>query len=184
MSVACWTRFFHGPRKRVISHCSGTHCFDSRNRAHGEATQVLRVIQQGFEQQQQDLQMQQLRQQYEERQQQTQQPQGAPKPLGSRGSHSISSMRGFDNIETPSGGEDQWHKWSWKIKTAVSGTNGDLAELLNAAETSKVRNVEEIFKDDVCVDATREKCIKASKEMHSVLARGRRTLKRRRSRGA
>ena len=80
-------------------------------------------------------------------------------------------MRGFDNIETLSGGsEDQWQKWS-EIKTAVSGLHGDLAELLNAAETGGVRNAKEILKDDEFVDADREKWIKARKEMCYVLVR-------------
>ena len=42
--------------------------------------------------------------------------------------HQQLNMKGFDNIETSSGGEDLWQKWSWKIKTAVSGLSGDLAE--------------------------------------------------------
>ena len=36
------------------------------------------------------------------------------------------------------GGEDRWQSWSLKIKTAVSGINGDLAELFNAAEADGV----------------------------------------------
>ena len=63
------------------------------------------------------------------------------------------NMRGSDNIETVSGGQDQRQNWSWKIKTAVSGMNEDLAELLNAAEAGGVRNAEEILKDDEFVDA-------------------------------
>ena len=53
-------------------------------------------------------------------------------------------MGGLDNIETLSGGEDQWQYWSWKIKTAVSGINGDLADMLNAAEADGGRNLEDI----------------------------------------
>ena len=53
----------------------------------------------------------------------------------------------------------------------MSGKNGDLAELLNAAEAGGVRNVEELLKDDELVAANTEKCIKASKELFSVLAR-------------
>ena len=55
--------------------------------------------------------------------------------------------------------------------------NGDLAELLNAAETGGVRNAEEILKGDEFVGANRAKCIQPSKEMDSVLTT--RTLKRR-----
>ena len=60
---------------------------------------------------------------------------------------------------------------AWKIKTTVPGMNRGLAELLFAAETSGVRNVEEILKDDESVDGNREICIKARKEVYSVLAR-------------
>ena len=60
---------------------------------------------------------------------------------------------------------------SRKIETAVSGMNGDLAKILNAAEAGGVGDVEEILKEDACVDAKREKCIKASRELSSALAR-------------
>ena len=43
--------------------------------------------------------------------------------------------------------------WSLKIKTAVSGINGELAEMLDAAEADGVRNVEEILKEDALADA-------------------------------
>ena len=46
--------------------------------------------------------------------------------------------------------------------------NGDLAELLNAAETGGVRNAQEILKDDEFVDAKREECIKVREEMCNV----------------
>ena len=85
------------------------------------------------------------------------------------------NMRGFHNIETLWGCEDQWQNWSRKIKTAVSGMNGDLSQVLNAAETGGVRNAKEILKDDGFVDAKKEKCMKDSKEMYSVLLRRDRT---------
>ena len=125
-----------------------------------EATQMLRVMQPGFEQQaaQQQQWMEavrqqeqlQLQQQHEERQQQTKQPQGAPQTAGieRQSQQQQLNMRGFDNIETLLGGEDQWQSWSWTIKTAVSGMNGNLAGLLNAAETGGVRIAEEILKED------------------------------------
>ena len=50
----------------------------------------------------------------------------------------------------------------------MSGTHGDLAELLSPAEKGGVSIAKEILKDDEFVDANREKCIKASKEMYSV----------------
>ena len=81
------------------------------------------------------------------------------------------NVRGFDNIETFSGGQDQWQILSWKIKTAVPEMYGVLAEPLNAAETGGERDVGEILKDDEPVDAHREECIKASRELHSVMAR-------------
>ena len=77
-------------------------------------------------------------------------------------------MGGFDNIETLSVGEDQWQSASWKIKTAVSGMNGDLAQLLYAAETGGVRNAEEILKDDE-FDGNRES---ASRPVCTVCWRG------------
>ena len=46
-----------------------------------------------------------------------------------------------------------------------------LAELLSAVETGGARNAEDILEDDVLVDANRDTCFKASKEMYSVLAR-------------
>ena len=51
---------------------------------------------------------------------------------------------------------------SWKVKATVSGMNGDLVELLDAAETDGVRGVEEILKDDEYVEANAEKRTKAS----------------------
>ena len=103
----------------------------------------------------QHMQMQQQQQeQQEQRQQQTHQPQGAPQTAGIRRQfHQAQlNMRGCDNIERLSGGEDQWQRWSWKIKTAVSGTNGELAGILNAAEADGLRNIEETLNEDVFVD--------------------------------
>ena len=76
-------------------------------------------------------------------------------------------MRGFDNIETLSGGEDQWQNWSWKIKTAVSGMNGELAQILDAAEADGVRNLEEILEENAFVMQTK-KCVKASRVVQRV----------------
>ena len=154
--------------------------------SHGamDATQVLRVSQQGFERQaaqhqkmmeairqqqqaqEQQLQMQQLQRQHEEPKQQTRQPQGAPQTAGIERQSQQPQLytRGFDDIETLWGGEDQRQNWSLKIKTAAS-------ELLNAAETGGVRNVEEILKYDESVHANRTNASIASKEMCSVLAR-------------
>ena len=80
-------------------------------------------------------------------------------------------MKGFDYIETLSGGADQWQNSSWKIKTAVSGMNGELAEILDAAEADGVRNLEEILKEDAYVDANKKNCVKASRELLILLAR-------------
>ena len=104
---------------------------------------------------------------------QTRQPHSAPKTAGieRQSQQQRLNMTGFDNIETLSTGKDQWQNLSWKITTAVSGMNGDLAELLNAAETGGVSKVEGILIDEEIVDANADKCMKASKEMCSVFAR-------------
>ena len=93
--------------------------------------------------------------------------QGAPLTAGSGGQSRQLDPKGFDNIETLSGGEEQWQNWSWKIKTVISGTNGELAEILNAAERTGMKSTEEILREDQFVDANR----KASREMYTVLAR-------------
>ena len=49
--------------------------------------------------------------------------------------------------------------------------DGDLAELLNAAETGGIGNAEEILKDDEDFDANQEEWINARKEMYRVLVR-------------
>ena len=49
--------------------------------------------------------------------------------------------------------------------------NEELVEMLNAAETSGIENTEEVLREDQFVDANRERCMKASREMYSVLAR-------------
>ena len=147
-----------------------------------EATQMLRVMQQELDQQQlealrqQQVQMQpQQPAQAQVQPQQAQQPQGALPTATARMEkqfrHQRLMMRGFDNIETLSGDEDLWQIWSWKIKTAVSGMNGGLVEILEAAETDGVRNLDQTLKEDTFVDANQENCVKASKEMYSVLAR-------------
>ena len=53
----------------------------------------------------------------------------------------------------------------------MSRLNGDLAELLNPSETDGVRDAEDVLKDDELVDDNREKCIDASREVCSALAR-------------
>ena len=65
-------------------------------------------------------------------------------------------MRGLDNIQTLSGGEDQRQKLVVEDQD-VSGLNGDLTE--------------GVLEDDEFVDAKRENCIKARKKMYSALAR-------------
>ena len=65
--------------------------------------------------------------------------------------HQQLKMRSLDNIETLSEGEDQWQSWWWTVKTAVSGTDGELA-----AEADGVRNLGEILKEDAFVDANKE----------------------------
>ena len=123
-----------------------------------------------------------MQQQQKERQQKTQQPHGGCTQtawIERDVQQQQSDMRWFDSIETLSGGEDQWQNWSWQIKMAVSGMNGDAAEIMNAAETDGVRNIEEILKDDTLVDANIESCIKAGGESCTVFPRGPRALRRR-----
>ena len=81
------------------------------------------------------------------------------------------NLRGFDNIETFSGGEEQWQNWWWEIKTAVSGMNGELVEMLSAAETHGIENTEEILGEEQFVDANPERCTYASRETCNVPAR-------------
>ena len=106
-----------GPR--TVSHGSGA-CYECHEAM--EATQLLRVMLQGVDQQEAQAQMQQ-------QQQQAQKPQGAP-PTATAGmekqfQHQQLNMRGFDNIEALSGGEDRWQNWLWNIKTAVSWRSGE-----------------------------------------------------------
>ena len=60
---------------------------------------------------------------------------------------------------------------SWKIKIRKSGANGDLAEMLNAAEMTGSKSTEEILGEDRCLDANRERWREARREVYSVLAR-------------
>ena len=68
----------------------------------------------------------------------TQQQQGAHQTAGSERQSRLLDLKGFDNIETLSGGEEQWQNWSWKIKTIISVTSGELAEMLHAAERTGI----------------------------------------------
>ena len=80
-------------------------------------------------------------------------------------------MKGFDKIEVFSGGEEQWQNWSWKIKTAVSGMNEEFAEMLTTAETEGIESIEGVLREAKFVDANRERCVQAGKELYGVLAR-------------
>ena len=116
--------------------------------------------------------IQQVQQQVQQLvQQQMQQQQGAPQNAGNERQSQQLILNGFNAVDTFSGGEEQWHTWSWKVKTAVSGMCGELAEMLDAAETTGIGNTEEILGEDLFVDANQERCRKASREIHSVLAR-------------
>ena len=88
------------------------------------------------------------------------------------------NMRGFDNIETLKGGEDECKIGCGRSRRqAVSGMIGDLAELLNAFETGGVGNAEEILEDDASVDANRE-CASRKTKKCTVCWRGTRALRR------
>ena len=140
--------------------------------------QFLGVMQQELEHQRQLMElMQQMQQQMRQMQHQelqaheAQAQQGAP-PSGGNGRQSQQLITtGFDNIETFSDGEEQWQNWSWKIKTAVSGMNEEFAEMLSTAEADGIESIEEVLREPNFVDANREKCVKAGKEMYGVLAR-------------
>ena len=79
---------------------------------------------------------QQMRQvQHEEQQaREAQTQQGAPLSGGNERQSQQLIMKGFDKIEVFSSGEEQWQNWSWKIKTAGSGLNEELAEMQTVAE--------------------------------------------------
>ena len=49
----------------------------------------------------------------------------------------------------------------------MSGMNGELAELLDAAEADGVRNLEEILKEDAFAVENKETGVKATRELHS-----------------
>ena len=80
-------------------------------------------------------------------------------------------MKVFDKIEVFPGGEEQWQNWSWKNKTAVPGMNEEFAEMLTTAKTEGIKSIEEVLREAKFVDANRERCVKASKEVYGVLAR-------------
>ena len=140
--------------------------------------QFLGVTQQELEHQRQLMElMQQMQQQMRQMQHQelqvheAQTQQGAP-PSGGNGRQSQQLITtGFDNIETFSDSEEQWQNWSWKIKTAVSRMNEEFAEMLSTAEGDGIESIEEVLREPNFVDANREKCVKAGKEMYGVLAR-------------
>ena len=130
----------------------------------GHQRQLMEVVQQIHQQMRQ---MQHQEQQAHEAQTQ----QGASLNGGNERQSQQLIMKGFDKIEVFSGGEEQWQNWSWKIKTAISGMNGELADMLKAAETTGIGNTEEILGEVQFGGAKGERCSKASREMFCVLAR-------------
>ena len=140
--------------------------------------QFLGVMQQELEHQRQLMElMQQMQQQMrqmqcqEQKAHEAQTQQGAPPSGGNERQPQQLIMKGFDQIEVFSSGEEQWQNWSWKIKTAVSGMNEEFAEMLTTAETDGIKSIEEVLRDAKFVDANRERCVKAGKEMYGVLGR-------------
>ena len=116
---------------------------------------------------------QQMRQMLHQGQQahEAQTQQGAP-PSGENERQSQQLiMKGFDKIEVFSGGEERWQNGSWKIQTAVSGMNEGFAQMLTTAEADGIESIEEVLRGAKFVDANRERCVKAGKEMYGVLAR-------------
>ena len=116
---------------------------------------------------------QQMREMQHEEQQahEAQTQQGAPPSGGNERPSQQLTMKGLDKMEVFSGGEEQWPNWSWKIKTAVSGMNAEIAEMLPTAEAEGIESIEEVLREAKFVDANRERCVKAGKEMYGVLAR-------------
>ena len=53
----------------------------------------------------------------------------------------------------------------------MSGMNEEFAEMLTTAETEGIESIEEVLRETKFVDANRERCVKANKEMYGVLAR-------------
>ena len=143
-----------------------------------ELMQFLGVMQQELEHQRQLMElMQQMQQQMRQMQHQEQQAreaqtqQGAPPSGGNERQSQQLIMKGFDEIELFPGGEEQWHNWSWKIKTVVSGMNEEFAEMLTTAEAKGIESIEEVLREAKFVDANRERCVKGGKELYGVLAR-------------
>ena len=139
-----------------------------------EPMQFLGVMQQELEHQRQLLElMQQMQQQMRQMQHQEQQAREAQTQQGAppSGGNERQIMKGFDEIEVFPGGEEQWQKWSWKIKTAVSGMNEEFAEMLTTAEAKGIESIEGVLREAKFVDANRERCVKAGKELYGVLAR-------------
>ena len=56
-------------------------------------------------------------------------------------------------------------------KTVVSGMNEEFAEMLTTAEAKGIESIEEVLREAKFVDANRERCVKAGKELYGVLAR-------------
>ena len=86
--------------------------------------------------------------QQEQRQQQTQQPQGAPQTAGLERlfqRHNVNMCE----VSTTS------KRWPWDIETAVTGMNGELADILDAAGKDGVRHIEGILMGDAIVDASK-----------------------------
>ena len=134
--------------------------------------QFLGGMQQELEHQRQLIElMQQMQQQMRQMQHQEQQAheaqtqQVAPPSGGNERQSQQLIMKEFDKIEVFSGGEEQWQNWSWKIKTAVSGMNEEFAEMLTTAETEGIESIEEVLREAKFVDANRERCVKADKEI-------------------
>ena len=82
------------------------------------------------------------------------------------------NVKGFEGIETFTGGEEGWVNWSWKAKVAISAMHEELVDVMKAAEAREGKNVKEILCDiDELEELNHEKRIKASKELYSLLVR-------------
>ena len=84
------------------------------------------------------------------------------------------NVKGFENLETFTGGEESWQMWSWKAKIAVSAMHEGLADLMKEVEMNEGEDAQAILArviNDPEGKYNRERCIKASRELYSLLTR-------------
>ena len=82
-------------------------------------------------------------------------------------------VKGYENIEIFSGGEEAWRGWSWKVKVATNAMSPDLMELMTMAERHHGKSTRELCTliDDIEQRIDHARCEKASAELYSFLVR-------------